>query len=215
MGENVLKWEEERLLLVRDLGRILVKLKAIEFGTFTLSSGKLSPYYIDLRRVPSFPDVFKKTIEAYVDAVKNTIGLNNVGAVCGVPTSGLTYATAVAYSIGKPLIYVRTQEKRHGTAKKIEGVLKPGCNVLVLDDLVTTGNALIRTVDTVRSEGGVVENAVVLIDRVEGGREKLDEKGVKLTAITDMKELTDLLYEMEIITAEQKRYIQSQMRKTP
>ncbi len=210
-----MKWEEERLLLVRDLGRILVKLKAIEFGTFTLSSGKLSPYYIDLRRVPSFPDVFKKTIEAYVDAVKNTIGLNNVGAVCGVPTSGLTYATAVAYSIGKSLIYVREQEKKHGTAKKIEGVLKPGCNVLMLDDLVTTGNALIKAIDTVRSEGGVVENAIVLIDRMEGGREKLKEKDVKLTAITDMKELTDLLYEMEIITAEQKKYIQTQMRKTP
>ncbi|MFQ6135384.1 MAG: orotate phosphoribosyltransferase [Nitrososphaerales archaeon] len=208
-----MKWEEERLMLVRDLGRILVKTRAIQFGTFTLSSGKLSPYYIDLRIVPSFPDVFSKTVTAYMDAIKNLIGLDKVGAVGGVPTSGLTYATAVAYSIKKPLIYVREEKKTHGAAKKIEGVLKPGCNVVVLDDLITTGTSLIKTIDTIRSEGGEVDNVVVLIDRMEGGRERLAEKGVRLNTITDMRELADLLCDMEIIDSQQNRYIKSQIKK--
>ncbi|MEE9585759.1 MAG: orotate phosphoribosyltransferase [Nitrososphaerales archaeon] len=208
-----MKWEEERMMLVRDLGRILVKTSAIQFGTFTLSSGKLSPYYIDLRIVPSFPDVFGKTVTAYIGAIKNLIGLDKVGAVGGVPTSGLTYATAVAYSMKKPLIYVREEKKTHGTAKKIEGVLKPGCNVVVLDDLITTGMSLIKTIDVIRSEGGEVDQAVVLIDRMEGGKEMLAEKGVRLNTITDMLELTDLLYDMEIIDSQQNRYIKSQIKK--
>ncbi len=211
--ELILKWEEERMMLVRDLGRILVKTSAIQFGTFTLSSGKLSPYYIDLRIVPSFPDVFGKTVTAYIGAIKNLIGLDKVGAVGGVPTSGLTYATAVAYSMKKPLIYVREEKKTHGTAKKIEGVLKPGCNVVVLDDLITTGMSLIKTIDVIRSEGGEVDQAVVLIDRMEGGKEMLAEKGVRLNTITDMLELTDLLYDMEIIDSQQNRYIKSQIKK--
>lgn len=208
-----MKWEEERLLLVRDLGRILTKTRAIQFGTFTLSSGKLSPYYIDLRIVPSFPDAFSKTVTAYIEAIKNLIGLEKVGAVGGVPTSGLTYATAVAYSIKKPLIYVREEEKTHGTAKKIEGILKPGCNVVVLDDLITTGTSLVKTIETIRHEGGEVENAVVLIDRLEGGRKRLAENGVRLSAVTDMMKLTNLLYDMGIIDAEQNKYIKSQIKK--
>ncbi len=200
-------------MLARDLGRILIKTQALKFGTFTLSSGKLSPYYIDLRVIPSFPDVFSKTVNAYIDALKHLIGLDNVGAVGGVPTSGLTYATAVAYSTRKPLIYVREAKKTHGAEKKIEGVLKPGCKVVLLDDLITTGISLTRTIDIIRSEGGEVDNAVVLIDRMEGGKERLTAKGVRLDTITNMLELTDLLYDMDIIDSQQNRYIKSQMKK--
>jgi orotate phosphoribosyltransferase len=208
-----LNWEEEREQVVRDLGRILVQARALQFGTFTLSSGKISSYYVDLRIVPSYPDVFEKAVTAYIDAVKNLVGLNEIEAVAGVPTSGLTYATAVAYSLRKPLIYVRDMVKDYGTAKKIEGVMKPGAKVVILDDLITTGNSLIKTIDAIRSEGGEVENAVVLIDRLEGGREKLAEKNVKLNPVTDMLELTDLLYDMEMIDDDQNTAVKSQIQK--
>jgi orotate phosphoribosyltransferase len=210
-----LKWEEERRQLVRDLGRILVQTKAMQFGTFTLASGKLSSYYIDLRVVPSFPDVFAKAVTAYVDAITSIIGIKRVQAIGGVPTSGLTYATAVAYSLQKPLIYVRDQSKAHGTAKKIEGILRPGCEVVILDDLITSGNSLIKTIDTIRSEGGEVDQAVVLIDRLEGGREKLASKKVHLNAITDMLELTELLEQMDLIDSNQNLAVKSQLRENP
>jgi orotate phosphoribosyltransferase len=207
------EWKLDRNRLIKDIGKILVKTNAIRFGTFSLSSGKMSPYYIDLRLLPSYPNSFCEIVDSYISIIENRIGLDNIEAIGGVPTSGLTYATAVAYSTKKPLIYVRDNKKDYGTSKWIEGVLKPGSNVLILDDLITTGNSLIKTIDKIKSEGGEIDNAIVLIDRLEGGKEILDKKGVKLNAITDIDELTELLYNMQIIDSEKRSYIKSQIKK--
>jgi len=207
-----LNWDEKRQLLVKDLGQILVVNGVVKFGTFTLSSGKISPYYIDLRLVPSFPEVFSKVIAAYENSLKVLIGLDNVDAVGGVPTSGLTYAAVVAYNLKKPLIYVRKENKTYGTEKEVEGVLKPGYKIALIDDLITTGGSLVKTIDTLRQKGVEVDNVIVLIDRLEGGANLLAEKGVKLNAITNIGELADLLHEMEIIDSEQHRHIKSQIK---
>ena len=207
-----MNWYEKRQLLVKDLGQILVGNGVVKFGTFTLSSGKISPYYIDLRLVPSFPEVFSKVIAAYENSLKVLIGLDNVDAVGGVPTSGLTYAAVVAYNLKKPLIYVRKENKTYGTEKEVEGVLKPGYKIALIDDLITTGESLVKTIDTLRQKGGEVDNVIVLIDRLEGGANLLAEKGVKLNAITNIGELADLLHEMEIIDSEQHRHIKSQIK---
>ena len=207
-----MNWDEERQILVRDLGQILVENGVVQFGTFTLSSGKISPYYIDLRLVPSFPEVFSKVIAAYENSLKVLIGLDNVDAVGGVPTSGLTYAAVVAYNLKKPLIYVRKENKTYGTEKEVEGVLKPGYKIALIDDLITTGGSLVKTIDTLRQKGVEVDNVIVLIDRLEGGANLLAEKGVKLNAITNIGELADLLHEMEIIDSEQHRHIKSQIK---
>ncbi len=207
-----MNWYEKRQLLVKDLGQILVGNGVVKFGTFTLSSGKISPYYIDLRLVPSFPEVFSKVIAAYENSLKVLIGLDNVDAVGGVPTSGLTYAAVVAYNLKKPLIYVRKENKTYGTEKEVEGVLKPGYKIALIDDLITTGGSLVKTIDTLRQKGVEVDNVIVLIDRLEGGANLLAEKGVKLNAITNIGELADLLHEMEIIDSEQHRHIKSQIK---
>ena len=207
-----MNWDEKRQLLVKDLGQILVVNGVVKFGTFTLSSGKISPYYIDLRLVPSFPEVFSKVIAAYENSLKVLIGLDNVDAVGGVPTSGLTYAAVVAYNLKKPLIYVRKENKTYGTEKEVEGVLKPRYKIALIDDLITTGGSLVKTIDTLRQKGVEVDNVIVLIDRLEGGANLLAEKGVKLNAITNIGELADLLHEMEIIDSEQHRHIKSQIK---
>ena len=207
-----MNWDEKRQLLVKDLGQILVVNGVVKFGTFTLSSGKISPYYIDLRLVPSFPEVFSKVIAAYENSLKVLIGLDNVDAVGGVPTSGLTYAAVVAYNLKKPLIYVRKENKTYGTEKEVEGVLKPGYKIALIDDLITTGGSLVKTIDTLRQKGVEVDNVIVLIDRLEGGANLLAEKRVKLNAITNIGELADLLHEMEIIDSEQHRHIKSQIK---
>lgn len=198
-----MNWDKTRLNFVKELGPLLVKTKAIQFGDFILSSGKSSPYYIDLRVIPSFPDVFNKVVFAYTNALENLIRTNKDWIVGGVPTSGLTYASVVAYNLKKPLIYIREKNKTYGTGKKIEGVLESDCNVVIIDDLITSGGSLITTIDTVRLGGGEVDNVVVLIDRLQGGKEKLAEIGVKLNAIMDIDELADLIYDLKIIDLKQ------------
>ncbi|MCP8316735.1 MAG: orotate phosphoribosyltransferase, partial [archaeon] len=193
--------------LIKELGRVLVKTGALQFGTFTLTSGKMSSYYIDLRIVPSLPEVFKKVTDAFVEALKKMVGLEKIDAIGGIPTAGLTYATAVAYNLEKPLLYVRKEPREHGTQKRVEGLLRPGWRVLILDDLITTGSSILRTAEAIRSDGGIVEDALVLIDRMEGGRERLSTSNIQLKALAKITELADLLYDMNIIGKDQRKAI--------
>ena len=202
----------EREKLVRDLGKVLVKMNVIQFGTFKLTSGKLSSYYINLRVVPSFPDVFKEVVACYIYALKNKVGLTSFDAVCGIATSGLTFAAAVAYSLSKPLLYVRRERKEHGLSKVLEGVLYPGWRVLILDDLATTGESILTATRAVRCEGGRVEDAVVLIDRREGAEGALLKEGVRLHSFTDISELSEILFDAGLLDSEQIRAIRKQMR---
>lgn len=203
--------QAERTKLIRDLGKVLVKMDAIQFGTFKLTSGKLSSYYINLRLVPSFPDVFRETISCYLYTIRREIGLNGFDAICGIATSGLTFATAVAYTLSKPLIYVRREKKEHGLTKRLEGAIYPGWRALVLDDLATTGESILTATNAVRSEGGKVEDAVVLIDRKEGADKTLIREGVKLHAFTDISELSEILFEAGLLDQEQIKAIREQM----
>ena len=129
----------EKEIIKMELSRILIKISALKFGTFKLTSGKMSPYYLDLRIIPSFPDVYKKICDFYIELIENEIGLAKIDRIAGIPTAGISFASIVAYQLKKPFIYVRTTERQHGRGRSVEGILLPGDNVLLVDDLVTKG----------------------------------------------------------------------------
>ena len=189
----------------------LVEAGALQFGRFTLSSGKASSYYIDLRRIPSFPRAYKKVVSAYRLLVKE-VGAENFDAVAGIATSGLTFSSPLAISIAKPMVYVR-QEKSHGTKKRLEGVLPRGSTTLVVDDLITTGGNIVYAVESLRAEGSSVRDAIVLIDRLEGGKENLEKVGVRLHRFSTVLELSQVLYEKAIIKKAQLRAVNQQVRR--
>jgi orotate phosphoribosyltransferase len=195
--------------MLLELARVLVKTKALEFGTFSLSSGKTSSYYIDLRIVPSFPGAFSTCIECFGHLIASEI--HDYRSLCGIPTSGLTYASALAYGLRKPLIYVRKEKKGHGMTKQIEGLLEPGDRVVVLDDIITTGHSILGSVELVRLQGGVVEDAAVLIDREEGGGENLSKNGIRLHKFTTVTELTDVLVDLLVLDEDEAKAIRSQI----
>ncbi|MEM3383626.1 MAG: orotate phosphoribosyltransferase [Nitrososphaerales archaeon] len=208
-----MSWDSRRLELIKELGRVLVKIGALKFGTFTLTSGKMSSYYIDLRIVPSLPEVFKRITDIFIDAIKNMVNLDRIDAISGIPTAGLTYSTVIAYKLEKPLLYVRKELREHGTQKRVEGLLRPGWRVLIIDDLITTGNSILKAAEAIRNEGGLVEDALVLIDRMEGGKEKLATSNIKLKALAKITELADLLYDMSVIEEDQRKAIYSMVKK--
>lgn len=185
-----------------ELCRILLKTGALKFGVFKLTSGKLSPYYVDLRIIPSFPKALRRIIDFYeLLAAEELKG--GFDKIAGVPTSGIPFAAILAYKMDKPFIYLRKEKKTHGMERRVEGLLFPGEDVLIVDDLITTGKSMGEAVEAIRGEGGEATDALVLIDREEGGEEKLREMGVRLHTFMKIREAAELLYGMEAITREQ------------
>jgi orotate phosphoribosyltransferase len=178
---------------VSEIASFLLKTNSLQFGVFKLTSGKESPYYIDLRTIASFPRYFRLTIGSLRDKIATKIGLE-FDSLGSIPTSGLVFGSALAYEIVKPLLYVRKEPKGHGIiTKMIEGYLKPGGKVLVVDDVATTGISTSYAVDVIRSNGGVVENVLAIVSRLEGAEENLRQKGVNFISLTTIKEIASVL----------------------
>lgn len=200
-----------RSKLIEELAMVLVKVRALQVGTFTLSSGKLSSYYVDLRAVPSFPGAYRYVIDAYMALVKNEVGLDKFDVIAGIPTAGLAFSSPVALETGKPMIYVRKEEKDYGRKKRIEGSISLGSRVLVIDDLITTGHSIRGAIDAIKEEGGVVKHVAVLIDRLEGGKANLKKAGLTLHTLTDILELVRTLHERDEITDDEVKAIRAQV----
>src|SRR5213080_517631 len=197
-------------LIEEELPKILIHTGALKFGMFTLSGGKLSPYYLDLRILPSFPDAFHASIELLGKTAKTVEG---IAKIAGIPTGGLPWASVLAYNLSKPLVYVRKEVKHHGREKMVEGLLAPGDRVLLVDDVITTGHNVLAALQTLRAEGGVIEDALVLVDREEGGRARLLKEGVTLHSVTRISELAQSLLDMDAISQSQFEELTTQPKK--
>ena len=196
-----------------ELSRILHKIGAMKFGTFKLTSGRISPYYIDLRIVPSFPDAFQRVCDLYVKLLEKDLGAENVDRIAGIPTAGMPFASAVSYLMKKPFIYIRPKVKFHGRERRIEGVLMPGDSVLLMDDLITTGLSLRKAAKAIKAEGGVVKDALVMLDREEGGKQRLLKDGIRLHYLLTAREAAAKLYELGAIEEDQLKTILKQTKK--
>ena len=180
---------------IRDIVLDLYRYGCILFGEFKLTSGLMSPYYIDLRITPSFPELFRKIINIY----KNFIEPLKPEVIAGIATAGLPLASVLAYEMGLPLVYVRKEEKKYGTKKLVEGYVRPGSHTIVVDDVATTGGSIARAVRELRNVGLKVDYAIVLIDREQGAKKKLEELNVKLKPIVKVSDLINILYEEKVI----------------
>jgi len=130
--------------------------------------------------------------------------------VAGGETAGIPFAAFLARAFGRPMIYVRKDEKDYGRRKRIEGSIKPGWKVLVMDDLITTGKSTLSAIDAIREEGGEVKDVAVLIDRLEGGRANLKKAGTTLHSLTDVMEMVRTLHKNDAISDDEMQAIKSQ-----
>ena len=196
-----------------EVAKILHKIDALKFGVFKLTSGKSSPYYVDLRIVPSFPDAFREICDFYGEYIITQVGIKNFDRIAGVPLAGIPFASQIAYNLKKPFLYVRKGIRRHGRQRRVEGILVSGDRVLLVDDLVTTGLNLKKAAEAIRAEGGVVNEVLALLDREEGGKEKLENSGINVHTLLKISEVANTLYEIGAIDDASLKTILKQIKK--
>jgi len=187
---------------VKEFAIFLHKNDIIKFGDFTLTSGKNSSYYIDLRLVPSYPHQFRKMVKNLQNLIIEKTGLDNFDSLASVPTGGLVVASALAIEVVKPLIYVRNKPKEHGTTKSIEGKISDGMKVVMVDDVMTTGTSVLNGINQLKEAGLLVSDLYVVINRLEGGDKTLSDIGVQTHQLTDILEITDILFQEKLIDKE-------------
>jgi orotate phosphoribosyltransferase len=198
---------------VKEFATFLHQNGALKFGDYTLSSGKNSSYYVDLRLVSSFPHQFRKMVKKLQDLISEEIGFDNFDCLASVPTGGLVIASALAMETVKPLIYVRTKPKEHGMTKSIEGVIRKGMKVLMIDDVATTGHSVIDSIKQLKDAGIVVNDVYVILNRLEGAEKALKLEGIKMHQLTDIIQITESLHEANLVNNQILEKIQTQINK--
>lgn len=176
---------------------------------FELTTEHYSPLYIDARRWTADPEVRDRFGEAMRETVAAAgIDYDTIDAVVGGATAGIIPGYELAERLGAPYGYVRKEAKGHGKRSAVEGVDVAGKNVLLVEDLTTTGSSLTTFIDNVAADGGTVTDCLVFYDREQGAVERVEETGAEMHGVVDLSELLtygrehDYLTDAELATVE-------------
>jgi len=161
---------------------MLKSVQVVQYGDFTLSSGKKSNYYVNVKRASADPKILREMAKEISKHVKGE-------KLAGMALGAVPLVVAVALQTGQPYVIVRKDQKEHGTMDKIEGEVQAGEVFLVIEDVATTGASAMRVVEALRSKGGSAKKIVTVVDREEGAREFLQQNGIEMISLFKAKEL--------------------------
>jgi orotate phosphoribosyltransferase len=164
--------------------KILKENNVFKTGDFVLSSGKKSDYYIDMKKAITEPKILKLIAEIINQAITN----DTIGKVAGPALGAVPIATAVSLQSEIPLLMIRKEKKGYGTSKLIEGELNEGDNVIVVEDVTTTGGSLLKAIKAIQENGGVIKRAFVVVDREEGAVDTLQNENINLEPLISVNE---------------------------
>lgn len=183
----------------------LLEIGAIRFGAFRLKlhekkpDAPLSPIYIDLRILRSFPDIMDTVIDIYLNLLN---GLK-FDLLADVPTAATPVVAILSYKTRVPMISPRKDEKKHGIKRSIDGVFREGQVALLVDDLITLAESKLETISVIEENNIIVHDVVVLLDRQQGGVDELERRGYTCHVAFRLKELLKLYLDFEKISQEQ------------
>lgn len=194
----------------KEIADILLEIHAVKLNfdkPFRWASGILSPIYTDNRLLMGHIEERRKII-AYMHKIVNEKIGSNVDVIAGVATSGIPPAAWLAERMEKPLIYVRSDKKEHGLENKIEGKLKAGQKVVLIEDLVSTGGSSINAVNAIREAGGKVDCCIAIFTyQLPRAKKAFEEANVKLYTLTDFSTLVQVAAEKKYIKEKEKEKI--------
>jgi orotate phosphoribosyltransferase len=155
----------EPAVMAELVAKMLWEIKAVHFSAekpYKLSSGMMSPVYIDCRKLISYPRIRSAVMDFAAATILRDAGFEQFDAVAGGETAGIPFAAFLSERLGLPMIYVRKQPKGHGRNAQIEGHMPEGARVLVIEDLTTAGGSMFKFIDAIRAAGGVVDHGMAL-----------------------------------------------------
>ncbi len=168
----------------KKLIELLKEKEVIKFGKFTLSSGKESNYYVNMKMAITNPEILKsiaKLVSSQINDVK-------IDKVAGPALGAVPIVTAISLESSIPMLMIRKVKKDYGTSQLIEGELIEGDSVIVVEDVTTTGGSLIKAINAIKDNGGIIEKAIVVVDRAEGAIENLKKEGIILEPLISINE---------------------------
>ncbi|HEY9619458.1 MAG TPA: bifunctional orotidine-5'-phosphate decarboxylase/orotate phosphoribosyltransferase [Crinalium sp.] len=183
---------QDLILQLYDIGCIL-------FGEYVQASGAVFPYYIDLRKIISNPQVFHQILNAYA-SILETLTFDRIA---GIPYGSLPTATGLALRLNRPMIFPRKEVKAHGTRRVIEGNFHPGEMVVVVDDILISGKSAIEGAEKIKSAGLNVQDVVVFLDHEQGVKDRLRSHGYQAHSVLTISEITQTLYQTGRIDQQQ------------
>lgn len=166
-----------------ELIELLKDKNVVKFGKFTLSSGKESDYYVNMKMAITDPKILK-TIAQIVSPILDY----DIDKVAGPALGAVPLATAISLESKKPMLMIRKAKKGYGTSKLIEGVLEAGDSVLIIEDVTTTGNSLLKAIKAIEENGGIVKKVLVVVDRNEGAIENLKNEDILLEPLLSIND---------------------------
>ena len=175
----------------------LFNIGAVKFGQFKLKlheknpTAPLSPIYIDLRLLRSFPDVMDLSIDIYQQLIKDL----SFDLLADVPTAATPIVAILSNKIRVPMISVRMDKKKHGTGVPIDGAFKKGQTAIVIDDLITGADSKFDALSILENNGLIINDIIVLLDREQGGVKKLESRGYNCICAMGITELLSIYLE--------------------
>lgn len=167
-----------------ELITLLKENQVVKYGKFTLSSGRESSYYVDMKRAITDPTILNKIAELITEKIAD----EKIDKLAGPALGAIPIVTAVSLESTIPMLMIRKSKKDYGTSELIEGDLNEDDLVVVVEDVTTTGNSLIKAIQAVSANGGLVKRAFVVVDREEGAIENLKNEGIELEPLVTVKD---------------------------
>ncbi|MHC5083772.1 MAG: orotate phosphoribosyltransferase [Planctomycetota bacterium] len=157
-----------------DRQRLIDRIKEVAYleGDFVLRSGKRSKYYLDKYLFETCPDILKGLGEEFATHVTDDVTL-----IAGAELGGVALAASTAMEANKPWIIVRNSKKDYGTSKMVEGIIKEGDVVLLVEDICTTAGQILEAAKIITDAGATIKKIICVIDRLQGGRENVEGAG--------------------------------------
>ena len=187
-----------------DVATILFDIGAIIFRPrqpFRYDSGILSPVYTDNRLIISYPKQRQKIVNLLIAKVKK-IGPPDV--IAGTATAGIPYAAFIAQKLNLPMVYVRSAPKDHGKSNQIEGIVKRGQKVLVVEDLISTAGSSVRVINAIRKLGAqITDELAIFTYNLKEANDNLKAARVRLHTLTDLKHAADVAFKKGYLNEEQ------------